>query len=97
MSLTVSAKCFLSRADARSGPFRASSLRGQENVAKGSDLAAEKSVVAGNLTVNIAPGGIDDAGSVRKSFGAVLDQAVNGEVFTQVLEEVFLALPRERR
>ena len=37
------------------------------------------------------------SGDARKSFGAVLDQAVNGEVLTHVLEEVFLAPPREHR
>ena len=72
-------------------------ISGQVNVAKGSDLTLEQSVVSANLSVYFAPGGVNDASSVRKSFGAVLDQAINRVMFTHVLEEILLEPPREHR
>ena len=53
--------------------------------------------MSANLTVYFAPDGVNDASSVRKSFGAVLDQAVNRVVFAHILKEVFLAPSREHR
>ena len=72
-------------------------ISGQVNVAKGSDLTLEQSLVSANLSVYFAPGGVNDASSVRKSFGAVLDQAINRVMFTHVLEEVFLAPTKAAR
>ena len=81
----------------RRGPRGRIQISRQVNVAKDSDLTLEQTVAAANLSVYFAPGGVNDASSVRKSFGAVLDQAINRVMFTHVLEEVFLAPTKAAR
>ena len=43
------------------------------------------------MAVELAPGGVDDAGSARNFFAAVLDKSINVIVLHHVAEVVFLA------
>jgi hypothetical protein len=73
------------------GDFLAVVGIGRWGGSEGGLVAAQPGGEAGGEAVELAPGGVDDAGCARNFVAAVLDKSINVIVFHHVAEVVFLA------